>query len=155
MKRVTIGIDPGGSGGIATIYPDGLPAAYPITSEAEVLADLRALVESARVEGWHILACIEQVGGFIRGKEGAQPGSAMFRFGESFGFLRGVMSALGIPFVTARPQQWQKGLPLAGATGQDRKRLLRDIATQRFPAIKPTLATADALLIADYARRLP
>ena len=115
-------------------------------------------MQSATAEGVPISAVMEQVGGYIRprGKDGgAQPGSAMFNFGEGFGFLRGVLMGLGIPLRMVRPQEWQKQLCLgAPADKSARKRALKSKAQELYPGLKPTLKTCDALLILDWANRV-
>jgi hypothetical protein len=141
-----IGIDPGANGGIAVLFEDGRAWALAIPGDSELIGVLRDL--SQVEEGVRVTAYLELVGGYI-GKR--QPGSAMFRFGESFGFLRGVLQALRIPTELVRPQQWQRGLPgVKGSEGAARKRLLREHAARLFPDLKVTLATADALLIARW-----
>lgn len=98
------------------------------------------------------VAFLEEVGGFA-GK--AQPGSAMFKFGRQFGFTLGVLQALGIRVELVRPQKWQKPLSLGTASScaarSEWKNKLKACAQRRYPALKPTLATADAILILDYA----
>jgi hypothetical protein len=99
------------------------------------------------------LVCVlEEVSGFA-GK--AQPGSAMFRFGEHFGFVKGVVQALGVRLVLVRPQLWQKGFGLgtASACGSrtEWKNKLKAEAQRRFPHLNVTLKTADALLILEHA----
>jgi hypothetical protein len=155
---ITIAIDPGASGGFAIQYPDGKIdlEAMPDT-DAERLTMILTAKDRAGIEGVPISAVMEQVGGYIRprGKDGgAQPGSAMFNFGEGFGFLRGALLALGIPLRMVRPQQWQKGLCLGAPCNKPaRKRALKAKAQEMFPALKPTLKTCDALLILDWANR--
>jgi crossover junction endodeoxyribonuclease RuvC len=141
-----IGVDPGANGGVAVIYESGRACAWPMPADSDLIELLRDLMN---VEGdVKVTAFLEQVGGFI-GK--GQPGSAMFQFGDSFGFLRGVLQALGISTELVRPQTWQRGLAgLRGLEGAARKRALRDHASRIFPDLKPTLATADALLIARW-----
>lgn len=142
-----IGIDPGANGGIAVIFEDGRSWAWSMPEDSDLIGVFRDL--STCEESVRVTAYLELVGGYI-GKR--QPGSAMFRFGESFGFLRGVLQALRIPTELVRPQEWQRGLPgVKGSEGPARKRLLREHAARLFPGIKVTLSTADALLIARWA----
>lgn len=141
-----IGLDPGANGGLAVLFEDGRSHAWSMPEDSELIELLRdvALFE----EGVRVIAFLELVGGYV-GKR--QPGSAMFRFGESFGFLRGVLQTLRIPTELVRPQEWQRGLPgVKGTEGAARKRLLREHAARIFPDLKVTLATADALLIARW-----
>lgn len=95
---------------------------------------------------------MEEVGGYI-GK--AQPGSAMFKFGRNTGFLTGVIMALGFRLDLVRPQKWQKALSLGSSRECPSKTVwknkLKAVAQRKFPDLDVTLATADALLILDYA----
>jgi len=142
-----IGIDPGANGGIAVLFEDGRSWAWSMPEDSDLIGILRDL--SFCEDGVRVTAALELVGGYV-GKH--QPGSAMFRFGESFGFLRGVLQTLRIPTELVRPQEWQRGLPgVKGSEGPARKRLLREHAARLFPDLKVTLATADALLIARWA----
>ena len=74
-----------------------------------------------------------------------------FKFGESFGFCQGMLTAAGVRFEFATPQKWQKAMQCR--TGGD-KNISKARAQALFPGIKITHAIADALLIADYARRI-
>ena len=109
---------------------------------------------SAEVEGDECVCVLEQVGGFV-GK--GQPGSAMFKFGEHFGFIKGVVQTLGIKLVLVRPQTWQKDFGLGTAANcaskSDWKNKLKAEAQRRFPHLPVTLATADALLILEWHLR--
>jgi hypothetical protein len=91
------------------------------------------------------VAFLELVGGFTGN---GQPGSAMFKFGRSFGFTLGVRVEL------VRSQVWQKPLGLGTAssctTRNEWKAKLRSCAQRLHPKLKPTLATADAILILDF-----
>lgn len=95
---------------------------------------------------------MEEVGGYI-GR--AQPGSAMFKFGRNTGFVIGVVMALGFRLEMVRPQKWQKNLGLGTSAGcaskTEWKNKLKAEAQRKFPGAGVTLATADALLILDYA----
>ena len=85
----------------------------------------------------------------------AQPGSAMFRFGEHFGFLKGVIQALEVRLVLVRPQVWQRGFGLGTASACASKTIwknkLKAEAQRRFPHLNVTLKTADALLILEHS----
>lgn len=77
--------------------------------------------------------------------------ASSFKFGRSYGFLRGCLIASGIPFEEVTPQVWQKAL---GCLSRGDKNVTKARAQQLFPSLKITHATADALLLAEYARRL-
>jgi len=76
--------------------------------------------------------------------------SSTFKFGQSYGFLRGVLIASEIRFVEVRPQEWQKAM---GCLSRGDKNVTKAKAQQLWPAQKITHATADALLLAEYFRR--
>ena len=150
MKTV-IAIDPGVSGGVAVCaFGKTICHTMPAT-QGDVLELIRDLKRAADTEGIECICVLEEVGGFA-GK--AQPGSAMFKFGEGYGFLKGVIQALGIKLELVRPQIWQKSFGLGTASRcaskTEWKNKLKAEAQRRFPQLRVTLATADALLIADY-----
>lgn len=155
--RLTIGIDPGASGAIAFLA-DGVPVALhdmPVmprkaggsqVNAAELASILRGAYHTHY--GAYIVAVLEAVS--------AMPGqgvSSMFRFGESYGVVRGVLGTLGIGIVPAVPQVWKRRMGLSGAD----KDVARTMAIERYPAIAAQLARkkdvgrADALLIAAWA----
>ena len=121
-------------------------------TQGDLLERLREIKNVAGLEGDELVCVLEEVSGFA-GK--AQPGSAMFRFGEHFGFIKGVIQALEIRLVLVRPQVWQKGFGLgtasACASKTEWKNKLKAEAQRRFPQLKVTLKTADALLILEWA----
>ena len=156
--KTHIAIDPGASGGIA-VHSQGKTYCYPMPeTQGDVLETLSEIVKSNEFEGSpesDIVCTLEQVGGFAGT---GQPGSAMFKFGENYGFIKGVVQALGIRLELVRPQTWQRGFGLgtkaACASKSEWKNKLKAEAQRRFPQLKVTLKTADALLILDWAMRM-
>ena len=147
--KILIAIDPGASGGIA-VWRDGQPAdTMPMPpTEGDVLNLLRQLA----VDPAKTVAVVEEVGGYI-GQ--AQPASGAFKFGRNFGFILGVLQTLGVRVELVRPQKWQKASGLGNASGcsskSEWKNKLKGCAQRLYPHLRPTLATADALLILEYA----
>ena len=143
MKTI-IAIDPGASGALAY---------HAATDKGSVVGhnpglDIQAL-HVLNDNSSNIVAYVEQVGGYI-GKP--QPGSAMFKFGTSYGRALGALEALRIRTVLVRPQTWQKTIGLGSTLkGPERKRALRDIAKRLYPSHNVTLANCDALLILEHA----
>jgi hypothetical protein len=142
-----LGIDPGASGGIACWRPDEPILAFPTPqSEGDQVELIRELIA-----GGEAVAFLEQVGGYT-GQ--GQPGSAMFKFGRSFGFTLGVLQTLGVRVELVQPQKWQKPLGVgtrsACATRSEWKAKLRACAQRLYPKLKPTLSTADAILILEF-----
>ena len=146
-----LAIDPGQSGGAAVMqfgktYAHAMPA-----TQGDVLELIRSIKVAADIECEPLVCVLEEVGGFA-GK--AQPGSAMFKFGEHYGFIKGVVQTLGIRLVLVRPQIWQKTFGLGTASRcvskSEWKNKLKAEAQRRFPHLAITLKTADALLILDW-----
>ena len=153
--NILIAIDPGQSGGIAVAYgTDVLNVMSMPPTEGDVHDVLAEVAAVALHEGWLVVAVIEEVGGYVGG--GGQPGSAMFRFGRGFGFLLGVLAALKIRTELVRPQKWQAALSLGNSKSHASKTAwknhLKAKAQKLYPNVKVTLATADALLLLEYAR---
>ena len=85
----------------------------------------------------------------------AMPGqgvTSMFNFGQSFGVIKGICSALNIPIYFVRPTKWKKHFNLIN-TNKDASRTK---VIQVYPEISNKLSRkkdsnkADAILIARY-----
>ncbi len=85
----------------------------------------------------------------------AMPGqgvTSMFNFGQSFGVIKGVCSALSLPIYFVRPTKWKKHFNLI-KTNKDASRTK---VIQTYPGISSQLSKkkdsnkADAILIARY-----
>jgi crossover junction endodeoxyribonuclease RuvC len=151
-QRLTIGIDPGLGGAIATLV-DGEPGPI-IDMPTRVVGDWREVDAAAlcahlrglRMQhaGAYVSACVEKVG--ARPTDG---GTSAFRFGEGAGAVRGVLEALSIPYVMVIPAVWKRRFGLI-RTDKD---AARQLALLRFPSAARLLARkkddgrADALLI--------
>lgn len=147
-----IAIDPGHSGGIAFQLNDQGPQAVPMPhTEGDTVDLLRGLASNPA----QTIAVVEQVGGYLSGHP--QPGSAMFKFGRNFGFILGVLQTLGVRVELVRPQAWQKALSLGNSKDSSDKAAwkgkLKAEAQRLYPGLKPTFATADALLLLEFALR--
>lgn len=143
--KLTIGIDPGKSGGYAIAWGGILNInLHTLDEDFEFVEHLQDLKDHPDVTSME--AVVEHVPPFA-GK--MIPSSSSFKLGKSCGFLEGVLRALEIPFVLVRPQEWQKGLSgLSRLTSNKRKKVLMNHAKQFFPATRGlTLKTADAILI--------
>ena len=143
-----LGIDPGASGGIAWLQPNEPHMKGLDRREADKMPDTERDTWEL-IRRWRdsaTLAVIEAVHSMP--KQGV---ASSFKFGRSYGFLRGCLIASGIPFEEVTPQRWQKEL---GCLSRGDKNVTKARAQQLFPSLKVTHATADALLLAEYARRL-
>lgn len=137
-----LGVDPGASGSIVCLV-DGESSWIKLDSTER---DIWTALQTWDAE--HVLdfAFIERVHSMP--KQGV---SSSFKFGQSYGFLRGLLIASGIPFEEVTPQAWQKAM---GCQSRGDKNVTKARAQQLFPGVKITHANADALLIAEYGRRV-
>ena len=147
-----IAIDPGKSGGIAyALRGNEVHSVSMPQTPGDILDLLRTIkaINAGDIE-CYMEACVKYAG-----KE--QSGSAAIVYGRNYGFIEGVVQALGIKLHLVRPQEWIKALGLGkrnGATTTVWKNKLKAEAQRLFPSQKVTLKTADALLILEYQRRV-
>lgn len=136
-------IDPGAHGGIAILSED--VQAFPLPqSEGDILEILQPIKGST--------VYLEDL---VKFTGTMMPGSAMATYASNWGFLKGALMALECRMVLVSPQKWQKALGLGTSRGKTKtqwKNKLKERAQQLYPSVKVTLATADALLILEYAR---
>lgn len=140
-----LAIDPGASGGLALYKKDGTTEVHPLPSLtydalAEIVMD-------------HYTVVIEDVPKFA-GRMIPSSSTATLHFG--YGYLCGHFEARGYRVIKVPPQTWQKtiGIGKKGDLSSSQwKRKLRDEAQRRYPSLKVTLDTADALLLLDHARQ--
>ena len=147
MKTLFIGIDPGKSGGIAYIDTEqGFSFTEPYSDNA--LIDLC----SDASKGGQVICCLEKVG--------AMPGQgvvSMFSFGQSVGYIKGVLESFRIPYQEITPQKWKREFGLSSDKAKSAEicgRLFPDVSLLATPRCrKPHDGMAEALLMAEYARR--
>jgi len=141
-----IGLDPGKSGGYAIICGHDLEA-HGDFDKAEIISLFHAI---AHMPGGAI-CCLEKVHAMPK-----QGSVSMFSFGENYGWLKGVLDACRIPFQEIPPQTWKKEFGL----NSDKVKSV-EVCRQLFPNAeltppncrKPHDGIAEALLMAEYARR--
>lgn len=145
--KIYIGIDPGKSGALAMIRGDGDIRVWPFNS-AEYVEVLTGLTSISR----EIKCCVEKVS--------AMPGQgvvSMFNFGHNLGLIEGVLQANRIPYQLVPPQTWKKEFSL----NSDKAKSI-EVCQKLFPNVsllatersrKPNDGMAEALLMAEYARR--
>jgi hypothetical protein len=139
--KLYIGIDPGLSGGIAFVPEIGTPWAHKMPETDRDLLDLL----SDNISLHTATAMLELV------HSSPQMGvKSAFTFGEGYGRLQAILTALSVPYERIRPQAWQKAM---GCLTKGDKNVSKRRAQELFPTLKVTHATADALLIAEYNRR--
>ena len=152
---VYIGIDPGLNGGIAVlsdmcevVFLQKMPP-----TPADLHEFLQEVVTLCKRDNVTLTAFLEDVGHGLPG----QSSSATAKFARHCGHLEMALLALGIKTVTVTPAKWQKEFQLGKSSGKktEWKNKLKAKAQQLYPVMSKwiTLATADALLIAEYGRR--
>ena len=151
-----IGIDPGISGSIC-FFEDGKiieVIEMPVMTEgkknkkqvngAQIYNEFLKRINNKDDE---IRVVIEQVS--------AMPGqgvTSMFNFGQSYGILKGICSAMQLPMFFVRPAKWKKYFNLINS----QKDASRTRAIEIFPYFSSNLSKkkdsnkADAILIASY-----
>jgi len=140
---IYIGIDPGVSGGIAMIDERGLVyATLPMPTTERDIFDVFKPGESNHPAH----AMLERV------YSSPQMGVASaFTFGKGYGALLMALTAAQVPFDQVVPAKWQA---VMGCRSRGDKNVTKARAQQLFPGVKVTHAIADALLLAEYGRRL-
>ena len=157
MPPRILAFDPGASGGIAELYPNGTVSAFAMMDDSDLRDHVEAFIAAARMDEVRVVVFMEIVGGFIKvDGENVGVGPGMFKFGDGNGYIRGLIDAARIERRMVLPKVWQTGIPGVRGVKEKavRKRALKAPAARLFPTIKVTLKTADALCIADYGRRL-
>ena len=152
-----IGIDPGISGSIC-FFEDGKiieVIEMPVMTEgkknkkqvngAQIYNELLNRINKKKDD--EVRVVIEQVS--------AMPGqgvTSMFNFGQSFGILKGICSAMQLPMFFVRPAKWKKYFNLINS----QKDASRTRAIEIFPYFSTQLSKkkdsnkADAILIASF-----
>ena len=152
-----IGIDPGISGSLCFFedgkiidlvempnMADGKKNKRQVNG-SQIYNEIYSRIEDLEKE--NIKVVIEQVS--------AMPGqgvTSMFNFGQSFGVLKGVCSAMQLPMYFVRPAKWKKYFSLINSE----KDASRTKAIEIFPYISEKLSKkkdankADAILIASF-----
>ena len=138
-----LGIDPGYSGCVVSLHRE--------TGEVDGLINLSEtphdIAEFVRARSLSIdKAYLEKVGAMPR-----QGVSSTYKFGTSYGFCLGLLTSLLVPFEEVTPAKWQQVMKCR--SGGDKK-ITKAAAQRLFPRMKVTHKNADALLIAEYGRRV-
>ena len=150
-----IGIDPGLSGAIAIMKNNKVIDLFdmPVMSEGKKnkrqlnSAQLAKLLKDNISQNEEVSVVVEQVN--------AMPGqgvTSMFNFGQTFGAIKGICAALGLPIFFVRPSKWKKYFELINSS----KDSSRTKAIEMYPSLSDDLAKkkdvnkSDAILIARF-----
>ena len=152
-----IGIDPGLSGGIAILDDLKIYDIFdmPIMSEGKKNKNQLNSAQLVNILNKHVL---KKENTFVRVEQvSAMPGqgvTSMFNFGQTFGSIKGICAALGLPIFYVRPAKWKKHFELINSS----KDASRTKVIEMYPSISSRLTKkkdvnkADAILIARYFR---
>ena len=152
---IIFGIDPGVSGAICVLKKGQVVKLYEMPTMIDGKKNKKQvngsqvtnIIKERLKEGEEIIVVVEHVN--------AMPGqgvTSMFNFGQSFGVIKGICSALSLPIYFVRPTKWKKHFNLI-KTNKDASRTK---VIQTYPEISSKLSKkkdsnkADAILIARY-----
>ena len=152
---IIFGIDPGVSGAITILENKKVIEVFEMPTMIDGKknkkqvngAQVTNIIKERLNENKEIIVVVEHVN--------AMPGqgvTSMFNFGQSFGVIKGICSALKIPIYFVRPTKWKKHLNLI-KTNKDASRTK---VIEVYPEISSQLSRkkdsnkADAILIARY-----
>ena len=152
-----IGVDPGISGSICFLLDGKILEVLEMPTMAEgkknkkqingsqIFNEINRVIK--KIQNQEVRVVIEQVS--------AMPGqgvTSMFNFGQSFGILKGICSAMKLPMYFVRPAKWKKYFNLINSE----KDASRTKAIEIFPYFSQKLSKkkdankADAILIASF-----
>ena len=152
---IIIGIDPGINGAISILENKKIIEVYDTPTMIDGKKNKRQvngsqvtnIIKEELNKDKEIVVVVEHVN--------AMPGqgvTSMFNFGQSFGVIKGICSALSLPIYFVRPTKWKKHFNLI----KTNKEASRTKAIEIYPEISSKLARkkdsnkADAILIARY-----
>tara|TARA_R110002153_G_C13109743_1_gene477528 strand:- start:393 stop:764 length:372 start_codon:yes stop_codon:yes gene_type:complete len=109
---------------------------------------LKNAKDSAFKDNLPILVAIEKVHAFPTDAR-----SSAFKFGMNYGMWLGIIGSLNIPLIQVTPQMWMKSYAPLPKIKQERKKKIKEIATEIFEDVynnekRITYAISDAALIA-------
>ena len=152
-----IGIDPGISGSISFLEDGNIIEVIEMPTMAEGKKNKRQ-VNGSQIYN-EILKMVKKYGQdeirVVIEQVSAMPGqgvTSMFNFGQSFGILKGICSAMQLPMYFVRPSKWKKYFNLINSE----KDASRTRAIEIFPYFSSQLSKkkdsnkADAILIASF-----
>lgn len=167
--RPILGIDPGSKGFLTILHEDGTMDHYAIAD-----GDMRDLADYIKlVVQFHpaVHVVMEEVHAIVNSSA-----KATFGFGEVNGYIKGMLTALGVPYTLVQPKVWQKEVWVSqdmvydtkeGKDGKPRrvvntKQTSYNAARRLFPNVDFRKSErcrnwddnkVDSLLIAEYGRR--
>ena len=152
-----IGIDPGLNGAIAVLENNKVKEIFDVPVMPEGKKNKRQLNSAQLVKMLNDISYNKEETVVVVENVSAMPGqgvTSMFNFGQTFGAIKGICAALGLPIFFVRPAKWKKHFDLINSS----KDASRTKVIEMYPSISPRLTKkkdvnkADAILIARYFR---
>ena len=152
-----IGIDPGLNGAIAVLENNKVKEIFDVPVMPEGKKNKRQLNSAQLVKMLKDISYNKEETVVVVENVSAMPGqgvTSMFNFGQTFGAIKGICAALGLPIFFVRPAKWKKHFDLINSS----KDASRTKVIEMYPSISPRLSKkkdvnkADAILIARYFR---
>ena len=142
MKKY-LAIDPGINGGLA-YYVEGASTAEPMPEGMTEQADqIRSIIATYRIH----TAFLEQVGTYQPGNSG--PAAATFA--RHVGNLEAILYMCGVSTIKVLPKKWMSIFSALPKDKKERKNKIKEEMARRYPHLRVTLKTADALGLLSYA----
>lgn len=142
-----IGVDPGANGAAAFIPANGEMVYTVPTKEPLVL--LRAMLSTPERRAVAFLEKVHSMPG--------QGVASSFSFGRNYGHCEAALAGSGYDWDYVTPTIWQRAVGIEKVEGETRtqkKNRHKRLAQKLFPDVMVTHQNADALLIAEYCRRV-
>ena len=150
-----IGIDPGLNGAIAVLQDNKVQKIFDVPVMPEGKKNKRQLNSAQLVKLLKdIISDNEEIAVVVENVS-AMPGqgvTSMFNFGQTFGAIKGICAALGLPIFFVRPAKWKKHFDLINSS----KDASRTKAIEMYPSLSDQLSKkkdvnkSDAILIARF-----
>ena len=150
MEKTYIGIDPGISGAVGFIFPDGSAT---VVDCPATLGEIRGVLMG--FDGSQAVAVVEKVNPFFKSSA-----KSAFTFGMNFAAWQMLLTCLKIPYDLVAPRVWQKLIYDSAKKLDNPKQQSFERASRLFPDLefktkrgKILDGRTDAMLITEFTRR--
>ena len=150
-----IGIDPGLNGAIAVMENNKVKEIFDVPVMPEGKKNKRQLNNAQLVKLLKDIISKDEEITVVVENVSAMPGqgvTSMVNFGQTFGAIKGICAALGLPIFFVRPAKWKKHFDLINSS----KDASRTKAIEMYPSLSDRLSKkkdvnkSDAILIARF-----
>jgi|SRR4051812_40022380 crossover junction endodeoxyribonuclease RuvC len=153
---IVAGIDPGKTGAMVILYPDGAGLVFPVPVQKVGGKEKPAWQEWAR--SWSAALDFSRPDMVVIENVAARPGqgvTSMFSFGRTLGFVEGIVAtAAPVPLYQPTPTQWKGKMGLLKADKSASREMVRRILPRLSHAVARVKddGVAEAALLALYGR---